>query len=124
MTAGWRRMLLTVVVFAGVLSIGPFITPIPHGELLSSAELENVQGVAFGSSGGAEDTVVGLSIIDATGVPERGRLGARLLVVFLLGLGLGVVLLALARPLTRSPVRLRPVVALLPDRRGPPALLA
>jgi hypothetical protein len=58
---------------------------------------------------------------DATGVPEPGHPGWRLLGVALLAVGLGVVVtVAGSHPVERRALRLRPAVGLLPNRRGPP----
>jgi hypothetical protein len=118
-----RRTLLTIVLFAGVLSIGPFIAPIPDVDVVTAEQLPGTGGVAFGAATDSAADIVGGELGDATGVPEPGTPGWRLLGVALLAVGLGVIVpVAGSRPVERRPLRLRPVVALLPDRRGPPTV--
>lgn len=122
MNAGKRRTLLTILVFGGVLSIGPFIAPTPHLEIVSAAELHGSEGASI-SSGGAAADIVSDQLKDATGVPELARIVHRLLLVALATFVLGIALAAPTRPVARGPVRFRrPGVGLLPDRRGPPSL--
>ena len=117
-----RRTLLTLLVFAGVLTIGPFISPIPEVGVSTVSELGTMEGATIGSHGGDAADIVGGELYDATGVPEpAARSGHRLLVVALVTVVLGIALAAVARPVERGPVRLRrPGVGFLPDRRGPP----
>ena len=119
MRSNGRRTLLTIVLCAGVLSIGPFISPVPAVDIVSTTP---IQGVDDAFTETAPD-IVGGEMTDVTGVPEPGHPGWRLLGVALLALGLGVVVtVAGSRPVERRPLRLRPVVSLLPDRRGPPTV--
>ncbi len=119
MSSTGRRTLLTILLFAGVLSIGPFISPVPEVDVVGIAP---IQGVDDAFTETAPDFVGG-EMTDVTGVPEPGHPGWRLLGVALLALGLGVVVtVAGSRPVERRPLRLRPVVSLLPDRRGPPTV--
>ena len=114
-----RRTLLTIVLFAGVLSIGPFISPVPGVDALSATPIQGVDDVFTETAA----DLVGGEMTDATGVPEPGHPGWRLLGVALLAVGLGVVVtVAGSRPVERRPLRLQPVVSLLPDRRGPPTV--
>ncbi len=122
MTSPRRRMLLTILLFAGVLSIGPFISPIPEVDVVTIAEFETSEAAAIGSHNGDAADILGGERYDATGVPEpAARSGHRLLFVALVTVVLGIALAAVARPVERGPVRLRrPAAGLLPDRRGPP----
>ncbi len=122
MTSPGRRRVLTILLFAGVLSIGPFISPIPDVDLVSAEQFQVSEAAAFGSVAETAADVVGGELTDATGVPEPGRLSARVLAVALLTMALGVASVVGARPVERRPLRLRPAVGLLPDRRGPPTV--
>ena len=122
MTVSRRRVLLTIVLFTGVLSIGPLIAPVPDGVAGEAGQLSGADDAALGAAPYDSADVVSGELTDGTGVPEPGARGWRLLGVALLVLGIGVVIPATgSRPVERRPLRLRPVVALLPDRRGPPS---
>ena len=121
MTVSRRRALLTIVLFAGVLSVGPLIAPVPHEAGGEAGPVSGVDAVFGGALDGAEDVVDG-ELTDGTGVPQPAARSWRLLGVALLVLGLGVVVPATgARPVERRPLGIRLVVALLPDHRGPPS---
>lgn len=116
-----RRRLLAILVFAGVLSIGPFIAPTADVDS-AATDRHRADDVAFGAVAEPVADIVGGELEDSTGVPEPGRRGTRMLAVALLALGLVVAIVVGARPVEPRPLRLRPAVRLLPDRRGPPTV--
>ena len=124
MSVSRRRALLAIVLFAGVLSIGPLIAPVPDGGIGDAGPVSGVGDAVFGGAlDGAADVVDG-ELTDGTGVPQPAARSWRLLGVALLVLGLGVVIPATgSRPVERRPLGIRLVVALLPDRRGPPSTI-